>query len=468
MPTLMRCLYCGILQDEPQGAKLCSVCGGELAYTSPPPADEKDSYIEVQMELDQVMAPAGQNIERHILVSLIAPKQVPVAQAAQTKSGRPPINFCAVLDNSGSMQGEKLVQAKQAVRQALSRLWDGDVLSLVIFNSDVRCVLEPTEIKAQTRKVVESALQEINATGMTALCAGLEAGIAKALEKKLASSLVLLLSDGQANVGETDLEKIGQRGVQARKQGLVVSTLGIGADYNEALMAEIATQGGGRFYHLQQAEQISAYLNGELGEIANLAGREVKIHLKVPDGVVVVPLSAAYPIQQQAGQVTLSVGELPCDTELEIPLRVALSAQAAETRLRFEGWVEYLSPIGSRLKSSLNRVTLRFVSQPSFQLSDGAVKPVVERVMEHFKAVSVLGISRASYRSDVEGARTAEQAMQNLRQYARLLGDERAEKEMHEFETEYDTMRRSSLSFKQAVSQSYARHRGAKKFSKDD
>jgi Ca-activated chloride channel family protein len=142
------------------------------------------------------------------------------------------------------MQGQKLAQAKEAVRQALHRLQDGDTICLVIFNSEVRCVLEPIVYGEQSRRVIESALQEINAGGMTALDGGLALGAEKAAQTKQGTNLILLLSDGQANVGETDLEKVGQRGFTARQKGMIVSTIGVGGDYNEALMAEIATQGG--------------------------------------------------------------------------------------------------------------------------------------------------------------------------------------------------------------------------------
>ena len=66
---------------------------------------------------------------------------------------------------SGSMRGSKLAQAKEAVRQALRRLHDGDVFSLVIFSEDVKTAVAPTALDAHTRSVVESALQEIEAGG---------------------------------------------------------------------------------------------------------------------------------------------------------------------------------------------------------------------------------------------------------------------------------------------------------------
>ena len=466
MAQLMRCQYCGILQDEPSGAKLCTLCGGELQYESPPPPDERDSYLQAHMELDQVMAPAGQNCERYLLVTFNAPSQVPGAQVAKTASGRSPINIALVLDNSGSMQGNKLSQAKEAVRRALHRLLDGDVLSLVLFSSEVRCLLEPTPLNPIIRKQVESLLNEITATSMTALCGGLEMGIEKAQVQKQESNLVLLLSDGLANVGETDLEKIGGRAAQARRNGLTISTLGVGSDYNEALLAEIATQGGGRYYHVEQAGQINAYLNGELGEIANLAGRAVALNLTVAEGVVVIPLITAYPIQQGGGKVTLEVGDMPCDTELEIPLRLVLTSQAIGARLRFEGWVSYRSPAGNHLKTTLNRVTLRFVDQPAFQLRDGAVKPVVERVMEHFKATGILGVSYAMTKGDVESQRKAEEEMSRMRDYANLLGEEAAVKAIRELESEFTNMRAIPSAAKFAVSAAHSRLRSTKKFTK--
>jgi Ca-activated chloride channel family protein len=464
MSQLMRCQYCGVLQDEPSGAKVCVRCGGELAFESAPPPDERASYVQAQMELDQVRAPAGQNVERHLLITLRTPAQVPPEQAARSQAGRPPLSFSAVLDVSGSMGGGKLEQAKDAVRQALSRLQDGDRLSLVIFSSEVRCVLEPTAVKAQTRRVVESALQEMAAGGMTALCGGLELGLEKALAAKQDTNLVLLLSDGQANVGETDVEQVGRRGSQARKKGVIVSTLGVGHDYNEALMIEIATQGGGRFYHVRRADQIAAYLTGELGEVANLAARDVRIHLTAPDGALVVPLSAAYSVQQEGGRVTIAVGDIPGDVELEVPMRVTLPGQPPGSKLSFEGALEYRSPAGNRLKTSLNRVTVRCVEQPAFQLRDGVVVPVVERVLEHIKATGVLGLSRAMAMDLAEADRQADTGVSRLRAYAALLGDERAAQEAQELEETFGLMHTAPAATKAAVSAAFARHYSAKRF----
>jgi len=466
MPQLMRCIYCGLLQDEPTGVKECSRCGGELAYEKRVPGSQPGSYLFAQMELDQVKAPAGRNIDRYLLVTLRTPARLPPEQAAPTHSGRPPLNFTAVLDVSGSMQGEKLLQAKEAVRQALHHLHEGDVLSLVTFSDEVRCVLEPTEIDDRSRNVIESILQEITSTGMTALDSGLELGIEKALVKSRQNNLVLLLSDGQANVGETDLEKIGQRGKNARRGGLTISTLGVGSDYNEALMAEIAIQGGGRYYHIQAAPQISAYLTGELGEVANLAARNTRLLINPPSGGVLVPLSAAYPAEMVGAQVSVNVGDIPCEVELEIPLRLTLFSQPAGTRLSLDGQVIYQSPAGNQLSSPLNRVTVRFVSEKEFTLREGVVLPTAERVVKHLHAAHVLSTSRAMARSPQAGAQQAVVGLDTLRAYTEIVGTKEAQASLTALQDDLRVMASAPAQAKARVHAAFQVHRSTKDFNK--
>lgn len=462
MPDLMRCLYCGLLQDEPAGVKECQRCGGELSYETGPAPEERGSYLQAQMELDQVKAPAGQNVDRYILVTLRSPAELPPGQAAPTESGRPPLAFTAVLDVSGSMQGEKLAHAKDAIRQALHRLREGDFLSLVTFESQVRSVLEPTGYGSGTRRVVESALAEIQATGMTALEGGLALGIEKALQKIQDTNLVLLLSDGQANVGVTDLEQIGSRSAAARQRGITVSSLGVGLDYNEALLAEIANQGGGRYYHVVDPAQIAAFLTGEVGEMASLAAREASLVLDLPPGAVLVPLTSAYPAKQEASQVKVSIGDIPGDIELEVPLRLTLFAQPAGNRASLEGKIVYRSPAGNGLVTRLNRVTVRFVEPGAFAPRAGVVLPVAARVFDQLKATYFLDLSRATAINPAS-AQQQEAGLTGLREYARLLGDERANQELNGLLTDVAAFQAAPASAKQVVSDAFAKVRSVRK-----
>ena len=348
MPRLMRCKYCGTLQDEPKGAKVCIQCGGELVFEGEV-APTANTYVKAQLELDQVVAPADQIVDRHLIITVETPDAVPSDEQAPTATGREPLNFVAVLDISGSMGGTKIQSAKEAVRQAVQRLQDGDYFSLVTFSTDVRCPLASKRVDAVFRRVIKSSLQEIRAGGQTALCGGLEMGIERALFHTQKTNLVLVLSDGQANVGETDVEAIGRRTIEARTKGITVSTLGVGHDYNEGLMAEIAIDGGGRFYHIASATQIAAYLSGELGEMASLAARNATITLNLPAGTGIHPFSSAYPVQAR----TLALGDIPLSTTLEVVVRLLLPPQPAGSRLSIDGELRYTSPADNALTTPL-------------------------------------------------------------------------------------------------------------------
>jgi Ca-activated chloride channel family protein len=464
MTKLMRCPYCGLLQDEPSGVKTCARCGGALEYESQPPGQK--TYIQVQMELDQVAAPPDRNLERYLLVTVRTPREVPSEEAAPTDAGRPPLNFTAVLDVSGSMRGEKLRQAKAAVLQAVQYLRPGDVFSLVTFSNQIFVPFDPSPVNDGTYQAVQEALETISAGGMTALSQGLETGLEKARTHLQDTNLALLLSDGQANVGVTDLEMIGQQAYQARQGNILVSCLGIGMDYNEALLAEVANQGGGRYYHVQHAHQIPAYLAGELGEAAMLAARDARLHLDLPQGATLIPLSAVYPVQQVDGEAVVTVGDMPCDIELEIPLRLALLGQPSGTRLSIQGRLAFRSPAGNALECPLNRVTIRFLQSGAFQLREGVVMPVAERVFAQMKASSVLGLARTLSHKPAEASQQTRSHLDRLRAYADLLGKERADAEMGQAEAQLHALADKPAAAKNIFSQSYRAMRGTKDFDK--
>ena len=463
MPLMMRCLYCGLLQDEPRGVKTCVRCGGELVFEQPPPTR---SYVQAQMELDQISAPASQIVDRYLALTIQTPPQVPDDEAAPTASGREPMGFTAVLDVSGSMRGEKIESAREAVRQAVRRLHDGDVFSLVTFANKVRTALKPAQVDSRLRKEVEGILRKVSAGGRTALCGGLEAGIDATLTRPQETNLVLLLSDGQANVGETDLEKVGERAYQARQSGIVTSTLGVGRDYNEALMVEIATQGGGRFYHVLHAHQIALYVSGELGEVSALAARDTALHLTLPDGTGLQPFSSAYTV---AASIGVRLGDIPVDTQLEVILRLLLPPQPAGSRLPIEGALTYRSPAGNDLTTPLNVVTLRFVAPATFDRRDGTVPPVIERVLEQMKARSVLGTVRAAaVRGRAAADEQARLSVAELRSYASLLGDEAADELAAEQQRTFLAMEATPAAAKSVVGRAFSRQRSTKKFDKGE
>jgi Ca-activated chloride channel family protein len=459
MNRLMRCLFCGLLQDEPEGVKACRRCGGELAFEAPPPPHSRGSYIAAFMELDQVNAPSKKTIDRHILVTLETPAEVPADFRASTESGRPALGFNVVLDVSGSMRGEKIAQTRQALHLAAKLLHDGDQFSLTVFSGDARQIIPPTPFNEKNRAAFEKAVNNLQAGGGTALHAGLDLGLQQARRMQTENNLTLLLSDGHANIGEKDLEIIGMLAKAAADQGQTVSTLGVGLDYNEALMTEIALQGRGRYYHVRSSDEIVPCLTGELGEAADLAAHDAVIRLDLPEKAALIPLSAAYTCEIQDRQAEIAIGDLPLDLTIEIPLRLTLFSGQSGERRRIEGQVTYHTPSGAHLAASLNPVTVRFVEEKHYAENLGVIQPVAAKVARQMRARQVLDYSRAFTRRDKAAIDQVQQQRERYQDYVQLLDEDTRREMLRGMEMDFDAVQSASPRSKEAVRQAYMANR---------
>lgn len=459
MKRLMRCLFCGLLQDEPEGVKQCQRCGGELVFEPAPEPEETSTYLGTQMELDQVNAPPGKMVDRHLLVTIRTPKKVPDAHLAKTETGRQPLSFNVVLDVSGSMRGIKIENTRQALRMAAKLLREGDQIAMSVFSNSPKLVLSPSLYNDQTKEVFKKLVDELQTGGMTALYDGLALGLEQAREMHSDNNLTILLSDGQANVGETDLEIVGSLAGNGAEQGLIVSTLGVGMDYNEALMTEIATQGKGRFYHVQSPGEIVQTMTAELGEAADIAARDVKIHIKIPEGGALIPLSPSYQCEIVDGEAVVSIGDIPIDLEVEVPLRLTLFSGKEGDRLSVDGHITYQTPSDVTMKTGLNRVTVRFVAEKQYEKALGVVKPVAERVARQMHAKQVLNFSRAFDRGDEKQIQDVEQERNRLREYVKMLDDDVQKEISEEMERDMFSVRSGSPMAKDAVYNAYQTQR---------
>lgn len=230
-------------------------------------------------------------------------------------------------------------------------------------------------------------------------------------------------------------------------------------------MVEIANQGNGRFYHVLESRQIVPFIAGELGEISELAARGTVLRLVLPGGTGLEPFAAAHAVRSQS---EVSLGDIPIDTELEVVVRLLLPPQPTNSRLRIEGSLSYRSPAGNELSMPLNVVTLRYVGPDAYERREGAVLPVVERVLEQMQARGVLGAVRTDVvRGAVAGDRERRLDVESIHSYASLLGDEAAEEWSRKQADIYHEMAADMEAHKAAVQRAYQSHYRTKTFDSD-
>jgi Ca-activated chloride channel family protein len=207
------------------------------------------------------------------------------AIADRQKQRRTPLNLAVVLDKSGSMTGAKLEKTKQAAMQLVDRLTPNDVFSLVIFSDEAR-VLVPAQ-KIEDKEALKEKIESIEAGGSTALYAGVKTGARQLQEyfslKRI--NRVILLSDGLANVGPSSTSDLRRLGRELAETGVSVTTIGVGDDYNEDLMAGLAEASDANYYYVQDTEKLPEIFAKELGELLTVAAREIRIEITCPDGV---------------------------------------------------------------------------------------------------------------------------------------------------------------------------------------
>ena len=224
------------------------------------------------------------------------------------------LNLALVIDRSGSMRGQKIIDARNSAIKMIEKMRDGDTVSVISYSDDVRVDVEPSQLNDAARVKIEAIVHTIGENGSTNLGGGLVKGIEKAKQnlKKAEVSRVLLISDGLANRGVTDPAALNKISRESLQSGVVVTTLGLGVDYNEDLMTSVADNGGGNYYFIEKSDQIVATLNQELSQMAKTVGKGLQCQNKLAAGVSLEEMYG-WIFKTEGAEVQASFGEIFAD-----------------------------------------------------------------------------------------------------------------------------------------------------------
>lgn len=242
-------------------------------------AKQVSDPVRVTVDLDRATLPADA-INRSVVKIGLDCVRLP------RRDARPPVNLALVIDRSGSMSGDKIVRAREAALELVGRLAPDDIVSLIAYDTAVE-VLVPAQRLREAREL-ESAIRGLEARGNTALHGGVvraAAEVRRHLGEGRHVPRIILLSDGQANVGPSSPEELGRLGASLVKEGISVTTIGLGLGFNEDLMTRLAERSDGNTYFVENSDDLPRIFAAELGDVLNVVARRVVIEINFPEGV---------------------------------------------------------------------------------------------------------------------------------------------------------------------------------------
>ena len=325
-----------------------------------------------------------------------------------------PNNLVFLLDVSGSMQPpERLPLIKSAMRQLVEQLRPVDSVAIVVYAGAAGLVLPPTSDKAK----VLDALDRLNAGGSTAGGAGIELAYKTAKENfsSYANNRVILATDGDFNVGVTNIEQLTKIVEDERKSGVYLTCIGVGTDnFNDALMESLADKGNGNYYYLDTIKEAKKVFGTQLQGTMVTVANDVKVQLEFNPAAVAEYRQIGYENRSLANKDfeddTKDAGELGSGhtvTALYEIVPKAASGPIATLRLRYK---EPSSSTSQLISASIvDTGKSAFDASPDTQFAIAVAEfGMLLRDSKHkgsAKYADVLALARAMRGPDTEGYR---------------------------------------------------------------
>lgn len=238
------------------------------------------------------------------------------------KRGRQPVNLVLVIDTSGSMEGEPIASARTAAARLVDLLADDDHLAVVAFDSRVTVVAQNGVLRGRRGKI-KKAIAAIEARGTTDLAGGMSTALSEAMRGLLPGGVnrIVLLGDGVAN----DPTQLAGIAAGAGQQGIAISALGLGLDYDETQLGALATASGGAFHYIREPAEVEDVFTEEVTRLHRAVAHNVQLVLTPGPGVVITRV-AGLP-QPPSGPAYYTLGDLAEGEQRDVIVRMTTPAK---------------------------------------------------------------------------------------------------------------------------------------------
>jgi len=281
---------------------------------------------------------------------------------------RAPVELALVFDVSGSMHGRPLEDVKTAATSLVDRLDESDRVAVIAYSSDARVVQPLVAASDEGRQQIRQAIINLKADGGTNIEAGWTLGRQALQGSEATIRRVVLLSDGQANEGITDIHILARMSSSTMEAGITTTSLGVGLDYNEDLLQRMARGGGGNYYFVYDTSPTQAF-DTEFLHLTNSVSPRARMRLTTsepveieevegfewhrgPNGTWEIELGALSEGMRRDALVEFAARSYNRPVEIEAEL-IAFDSQGAEVRARSKNEIHIMATGEHRYDSQI-------------------------------------------------------------------------------------------------------------------
>lgn len=317
----------------PRDATAEEIRRADYDLASPAEADEQPAHLSALYSCS--VAPL---LDEPQLIYVLLALTPPTGHRAEPS---PPLNVCLVLDRSTSMQGKRMDTVKAAAVELTRQLRDRDTLSIVIFGDRAEVLLPASD--RRERKRMEAAIHLLRAGGATEIYHGLEGGLNEVRRNLRAASInhLVLLTDGHTYGDEEACLHLAE---QAAIQGIGITALGIGSEWNDAFLDNLASRTGGSSMYVSRPGDIEHLLKQKFHKLGQLYAERVRLEM---DSGKEASLRSLFRLEPEVGNLPIKapiyLGGIPAEGSLSVLM---------------EFYIEPISPRQRRIPLAEGRIIL--------------------------------------------------------------------------------------------------------------
>ncbi|QDH32872.1 VWA domain-containing protein [Porphyrobacter sp. YT40] len=224
-----------------------------------------------------------------------------------------PISLIALVDRSGSMSGEPMARVKEGLHAVIDRLGEGDRMGIVIYGT-TSLIHQPVIEVAGNKAALHRAVDAIEINGSTSMEGGMRLGYAAALaerENSRGKTRMMLFTDENPNTDNTSPEGFMAQAIEGSRNGVGLTTIGVGAHFDGALATQVSSVRGGNLFFVPREGSASELFAKEFGNMVSEVAQDLVISIDPADGVKV---GAIYGVPGELiadagnGTVTVTIG----------------------------------------------------------------------------------------------------------------------------------------------------------------